>query len=118
MKHKKPTLTIRGPGEYVLKEWHVDGRLHREEGPAAVHIDESGTFSSKWYLNGLLHREEEGRRGGPAYIEKSQYSQTEIWYFEGKIHKKSGPAYIVKTVNFIDFGWYEHGKFIKCLRRC
>ena len=31
------------------KEWHVNGTLHRTDGPAIEDVDESGT----WYLNGI-----------------------------------------------------------------
>jgi len=37
--------------------WTLNGKLHREDGPAIEFL--SGT--RKWYLNGRLHRE-----GGPA----------------------------------------------------
>lgn len=39
------------------KKWFLDGRLHREDGPAAEWTD--GTKA--WYLNGQCHRED-----GPA----------------------------------------------------
>jgi len=39
------------------KEWYLDGRLHREDGPAV----EKAYGDKAWWLNGYLHRED-----GPA----------------------------------------------------
>ena len=39
------------------KEWYLNGRLHREDGPA----NEWPDGSKHWYLNGKRHRED-----GPA----------------------------------------------------
>jgi hypothetical protein len=39
------------------REWYLDGKLHREDGPAV----EYASGSRYWYLNGKLHRED-----GPA----------------------------------------------------
>ena len=43
--------------ENRTKEWWLNDKLHREDGPAVEYAD--GT--KKWYLNGGLHRED-----GPA----------------------------------------------------
>jgi hypothetical protein len=43
------------------KEWYLNGRRHRDDGPAV----ESSDGDKYWYLNGKLHRED-----GPA-IESS-----------------------------------------------
>lgn len=39
------------------KQWHLDGKLHREDGPAIEWAD----GAKAWYRNGLCHRED-----GPA----------------------------------------------------
>jgi len=39
------------------KEWYLNGKLHREDGPAFEYAD----GSKFWYINGKLHRED-----GPA----------------------------------------------------
>jgi len=39
------------------KYWYLNGKLHREDGPA----DESFSGNRRWYKNGLLHRD-----NGPA----------------------------------------------------
>ena len=65
--------------EKGTKYWYLNGKLHREDGPA---LEEDGI--KYWYLNGKLHRED-----GPAienpYGPKSwwlngiQYSEKEYW---------------------------------------
>jgi hypothetical protein len=54
------------------KYWYLDGKLHREDGPA---IEGSGG-SKFWYLNDKFHRED-----GPA-IECPDGDK--VWYLDGK----------------------------------
>jgi len=65
----KPKLKI---DEYGNKEWWLNGKLHREDGPAI----ENSNGSKMWFLNGKLHRED-----GPAieYRNGDKY-----WYLNGK----------------------------------
>jgi len=65
--------------EYVVKvyndgsrEWHLNGKLHREDGPAI----EYGNGGKVWYLDGKPHRED-----GPA-VELS--SGGKFWYLNGE----------------------------------
>jgi antitoxin component YwqK of YwqJK toxin-antitoxin module len=58
------------------KEWYLNGKRHREDGPAIEYYD--GT--KRWYLNGKCHRED-----GPA-IEHSDGSKS--WYLNGKLHRE------------------------------
>ena len=44
--------------EYGDVFWYLDGKLHREDGPAIEHAN----GDMEWYLNGQSHRED-----GPAY---------------------------------------------------
>jgi hypothetical protein len=53
---------------YGDKFWYLNGKLHREDGPAV----EGASGSKYWYLNGKLHRED-----GPA-IERANGSKA--WY--------------------------------------
>jgi len=62
------------------KYWHLNGKLHREDGPAIEY--DNGT--KYWHLNDKLHRED-----GPA-IELS--GGTKFWYLNGKSHREDGPA--------------------------
>ncbi|MDP2696092.1 MAG: hypothetical protein Q8O87_02455 [bacterium] len=51
-------------------EWRLNGRLHREDGPAV----EWTNGDQAWYRNGKLHR-----MNGPAYINGDKY-----WYINGQ----------------------------------
>ena len=53
------------------KSWHLNGKLHREDGPAIECID----GSKYWYLNGKRHRED-----GPA-VEWA--GGNKYWYLNG-----------------------------------
>ena len=62
------------------KVWYLNGKLHREDGPAIECVN--GT--KEWYLNGKLHRED-----GPAV----EYSNgTKLWWLN---HEKVNPETIV-----------------------
>ena len=54
------------------KYWYLNGKLHREDGPAVEHSD----GSKYWYLDGKRHRED-----GPA-IEAAD--GVKLWYLNGK----------------------------------
>ena len=62
------------------KFWYLNGKLHREDGPAIEYPD----GSKFWYLNGKRHRVD-----GPA-IEDADGSKE--WYLNGKRHRVDGPA--------------------------
>ncbi len=62
--------------------WLLDGKYHREDGPAYIGSDGSQT----WYLHGELHRED-----GPAVIGADGY---QVWWLNGKLHRTDGPAVI------------------------
>ena len=77
------------------KVWYLNGKRHREDGPAVEWTD--GT--KKWYLNGQLHRED-----GPA-IERANGDKE--WYLNGQLHREDGPA-----VEYADGykAWYLDGQ--------
>ena len=54
------------------KEWFLNDKLHREDGPAIEYAD----GSKYWYLDGKLHRED-----GPA-MELADGSK--VWYLDNK----------------------------------
>ena len=62
------------------KAWWLNGKLHREDGPAV----EYANGSKEWYLNGKRHRED-----GPA-IERTNGDKE--WFINGKLHREDGPA--------------------------
>ena len=62
------------------KEWYVNRKLHRVDGPAWECVD----GSKSWWLNGKRHRVD-----GPA-IEYANGRKD--WYLNGKRHREDGPA--------------------------
>ena len=54
------------------KVWYLDGKFHREDGPAVEYPD----GSKVWYLHGKCHRED-----GPA---GERPDGTKLWYLNGK----------------------------------
>ena len=79
------------------KEWYLNGKRHRENGPAY----ERPNGSKSWFLNGERHRED-----GPA-IEQPDGSK--FWYLNDKLHREDGPA-----TEWADGTkeWYLNGKKI------
>ena len=53
------------------KYWWLNGKLHREDGPAVEYADDH----KRWYLNGERHRED-----GPAVEDADG---TKEWYLNG-----------------------------------
>jgi len=62
------------------KFWYLNGKPHREDGPAIEWAD----GSKFWYLNGKLHRED-----GPA-IKRADGSRE--WRLNDERHREDGPA--------------------------
>ena len=63
------TVKVWGNGN---KSWYLNGKLHREDGPAI----ERANGSKSWYLNGKRHRED-----GPAIEYANGYK---AWYLNDK----------------------------------
>ena len=63
------TVKVRANGD---KEWYLNGKLHREDGPAV----EYASGYKAWYLNGKRHRED-----GPA-IEYADGNK--FWFLNGE----------------------------------
>ena len=59
------------------KHWYLEGKLHREDGPAL----ECADGAKFWYLEGKLHRED-----GPALECADGYR---AWYLRGKEYTKT-----------------------------
>ena len=99
---EEPTVEEVGAEEPVMeidehggKRWYLNGKLHREDGPAVEHAN--GTKS--WYLNDNLHRED-----GPAieWADGDKY-----WYLNDNLHREDGPA--VEYSGGTKY-WYLNGK--------
>jgi hypothetical protein len=79
------------------KEWYLNGKFHRVDGPAV----ERANGTKEWHLNGKLHRV-----NGPA-VEWSDGAKQ--WYMDGKLHRADGPA--IENVNgakdwYLDNLWF------------
>ena len=70
----KPICKTNANGD---KHWWLNGKLHREDGPAVEYA--GGT--KYWYLNGNLHRED-----GPAVEHTSGFKE---WFLNGKSLSKA-----------------------------
>jgi hypothetical protein len=88
---QQPVMTVDERGKY----WRVNGKLHREDGPAI----EYATGDKYWYLNDKLHRED-----GPA-VERINGSKS--WHLNDKFHRKDGPA--IECADGITY-WYLNGR--------
>ena len=74
--------------------WYLDGKRHREDGPAV----ETTFGSSIWFLDGKVHRED-----GPA-VEHPDGSKE--WFLNGDWHREDGPAIEYASGNK---RWYLEG---------
>ena len=81
--------------EYGDKEWWLNDKLHREDGPAF----ESTNGNKEWHLHGHHHRED-----GPAIERADGYKE---WYLNDKNHREDGPA--VEWADG-DKEWWLHGE--------
>jgi len=77
MSDNKPTCKTYSNG---TKEWRLNGKLHREDGPAV----ECANGDKVWFLNDKRHRED-----GPA-VECANGNKQ--WFLNGKLHREDGPA--------------------------
>jgi hypothetical protein len=119
------------------KCWYINGKLHRNEGPAKIKSSVYGrteewfinglhnrqndepslikynrkgiVSEEKWFINGLLDREND-KPSTIKYNHKGIVS-TEIWCKNGKLHREDKPAqihyYINKSIKLK--GWYKNG---------
>lgn len=94
MNAQQPTVTTDKNGN---KEWRLNGKLHRTDGPAMERPD--GTCW--WYHHGNLHRLD-----GPA-VEYANGDKR--WYKHSKLHRTDGPA--VKSAGG-NCGWWVDGVFV------
>lgn len=95
----KPTKHISSDDYEVKERWYLNGKIHREDGPAYTSWIEGGQILYKriWMQNDEYHRED-----GPAgiYYNDDGNIDSEVWYINGECHKLDGPAWI----------GYENGK--------
>ena len=90
---KKPECKTYPNGD---KQWFLNGKRHREDGPAAERAD----GHKEWWLNGKRHRED-----GPAFEYADGYKE---WYLDGELHREDGPA--VEKANGEKEWWLNNEK--------
>jgi hypothetical protein len=78
------------------KEYLINNKPHREDGPAIESTIESGT--NQWYFCGILHRE-----NGPAV----ENTNSQYWYFNGKFHRGEDQPAIIRDGGKIREWWFE-----------
>lgn len=89
---KQLTVCTTSPG--IKCAYYLNGKLHREDGPALELLN--GTKS--WFSLGQLHR-----KGAPAVVKPDGQR---CWYENGKLHREDGPA-ITKADGTKK--WYRRG---------
>ena len=76
-----------------LIKYYLNGKLHRNDGPAFIGFYNDGLLGlEQYYINGLWYR-----INGPVIIEyhKNGSIKKEKYYFNSKKHRKDGPAEIL-----------------------
>ncbi len=94
----KPKITYWDNDQKSTEEYYLNGKLHREDGPAYQYWHKNGQKKFElYYLNGNYHRED-----GPAeqWWHNNGQKQSEIYYLNGKYHREDGPA----------VQWYNNGQ--------
>jgi hypothetical protein len=79
------------------KEWHLNDKLHRTDGPAIEYPD----GDKEWYVNGKRHRLD-----GPAVEWAEVFGKH--WYVNGKRHRLDGPASVYPDPDGHET-WYVNG---------
>ena len=79
------------------KEWYLNGKPHREDGPAVEYVN----GHKEWYLNGKRHRED-----GPAVELANGHKE---WRLNGDLHREDGPA--VERASGRKM-WWLNGEFV------
>jgi hypothetical protein len=90
---KQPECQVSSDGS---KYWYLNGKLHREDGPAC----EYPNGSKSWYLNDQLHRTD-----GPALEYANEYK---AWWLNDKLHRVDGPA--IEYANGYKEWWLNNQK--------
>lgn len=93
-----PAYILKKSGNIVYTSWNIYGVSHRVDGPAIENFDEHGNIIvEEWKYNGKFHRD-----NGPARIgyHKNTRIKWEEWWEHGHTHNPNGPRFIE---------YYDHG---------
>ena len=94
--NNNPKIEYYSNGQKELEEWSLNGKRHREDGPAYQWWYENGQKEFEiWYLNDKYHRED-----GPA---------VKWWYLNGK---KSNEQWFLNDKEYTREEWVEKLKEI------
>ena len=77
-----------------VKQWFLNGKMHKEDGPAEIGYYPDGTVSyTSWFIDDEAHRED-----GPAWIEynKDGSVRYEMWSLDGNSITKE--TWVEKTL--------------------
>ena len=81
LQNQEKLMTTERSVKNGITEWRVNGKLHREDGPAIEYANGAVEY---WYFDGKLHRED-----GPAVT----YANGEkFWYVNGDLKKVDKPT--------------------------
>lgn len=99
-------------GTLWREEWMLNGKLHREDGPAIIsYYTDGGIKEQQWWINDEQHRED-----GPAVITyyPNGNVNSESWWKENLRHRIDGPAFIsyYKDGSTQFTSWYYYGERI------
>ena len=83
-----------------LQRWYKDGELHRDDGPALLHV----CGDQEWFQNGKWHRD--GNLPAIVYTDGEE-EWFKAWYKYGKQHREDGPA--ILNANGLQ-AWYKNDK--------
>ena len=101
----KPVFCVNRFGD---KCWYLNGKLHRENGPAVEHAN-----GDKWWcLNGERHRE-----NGPAVEYDDGYK---AWWLNGQRHRVNGAAVEHASGTkawYLNDIWYDESAYWKELKK-
>ena len=118
--HEKPKQPVKTTRYYddektriECEKWELDGKLHREDGPAFTDYFGNGKICNNfYYIHGKLHRED-----GPAKIQYQYHTngkiQRESYFINGKQHREDGkPSQIVYSEDgcIVNEKYYINGK--------
>jgi hypothetical protein len=89
----------------VTEEYSVNGRRHREDGPAYIYERKGIVLAEEYYKDGKRHRDD-----GPAVISRRDDGsiQREEYWCEGKLDRTDGAAIILYTLDGITVASKEY----------
>ena len=101
---------VRSTGPVILEEYHMNGRPHRDVGPALItYCPTTGrTMCANYYRDGVAHRDD-----GPASVifDVDGTPAAQYWYADGQLHRDGAPAIIERGVggDIVFEAHWQHG---------